>query len=66
MSSFLTRQQALAGAIASSEIEGLPLCEEGRRIAERWAQGELTGDQAVALMIASARVGTHSSECDAE
>ena len=58
MSPFLSRPQALAGAIASSEIERLPLHEQDRLVAERWAAGELTGDQAVAEVLASLQVGT--------
>jgi len=44
----LTREQALAGAIASNEIEGLTMSDEDLALAKRWAAGELTGDGAIA------------------
>lgn len=57
MTRYLSREQALAGAIASSEMEGLPISDEDRALLEKWVTGELTGDEVVAEFIASVTKG---------
>lgn len=66
MPQFLSRQDALRGAIASSEIEGLVMNEEDRLIAERWAAGEISGDEAVALFISALRTRTACDQSSEE
>ncbi|HJC27878.1 MAG TPA: antitoxin VbhA family protein [Candidatus Dietzia intestinipullorum] len=50
-----TTEQALAGAVAGHRMAGMELSETELAVLRRQADGELTGDQARAELLASIR-----------
>lgn len=45
------RQNAVRVADALNSIEGVPVSDFAKSLSEKWANGEITGDQMKALLI---------------
>lgn len=48
----IKRKRAVKIATAINSIEGVPVSDKAKQLSERWASGEITGDQMKAQLLA--------------